>query len=56
MWGWLWGVMGAILSVPITCSVKIIFDNIEPLKPLGVLMSSGKFAHRARAEKNKNHS
>ncbi|HAK41189.1 MAG TPA: AI-2E family transporter [Synergistaceae bacterium] len=56
MWGSLWGVMGAILSVPITCSVKIIFDNIEPLKPLGVLMSSGKFAHRARAEKNKNHS
>lgn len=42
MWGWLWGIAGAILSVPIASSIKIVCDNIGPLKPVGVLMSSGK--------------
>ncbi len=57
MWGWLWGVVGAILSVPITSSIKIVFDNIAPLKPLGVLMSSGHYTHKTRAkQENQNHS
>lgn len=35
LWGWLWGAVGLILAVPITAGMKIIFDHIEPLKPLG---------------------
>jgi predicted PurR-regulated permease PerM len=35
MWGWLWGAVGLILAVPITAGMKIIFDHIEPLKPVG---------------------
>lgn len=50
MWGWLWGVTGAILSVPIASSIKIICDNIAPLKPLGVLMSSGKTFSKAHRQ------
>lgn len=42
LWGWLWGVAGAILSVPVASTIKIVCDNVDPLKPLGVLMSSGK--------------
>ncbi|MBE0645785.1 MAG: AI-2E family transporter [Bacteroidetes bacterium] len=38
-WGWLWGIWGMILAVPIMSILKIIFENIEPLKPIGVLMS-----------------
>lgn len=37
-WGWLWGIPGMILSVPLTATVKIIFENIPQLKPLAVLM------------------
>lgn len=37
-WGWLWGVVGAILAVPIAVILKVSFINIEPLKPLGILM------------------
>lgn len=33
-WGWLWGVPGAVLAVPIMASVKILCDNIERLTPL----------------------
>ena len=38
-WGWLWGVLGMMLAVPMTATIKIITENLEPLKPLSVLMS-----------------
>ena len=41
-WGWLWGILGMFLSVPITVMIKIILENIESTKPLSVLMGGGK--------------
>lgn len=38
-WGWLWGAWGMILAVPITSTLKIVFENVEALRPLSVLMS-----------------
>jgi AI-2 transport protein TqsA len=38
-WGWLWGVVGMFLAVPITSALKIIFESIPPLKPLAAAMS-----------------
>lgn len=43
-WGWLWGITGALLSVPIAAAIKIVCENIDPLKPISVLMGSGKFS------------
>jgi AI-2 transport protein TqsA len=40
-WGWIWGVWGMILSVPIMAILKIVFENISMLKPVSVLMSGG---------------
>jgi predicted PurR-regulated permease PerM len=34
-WGWLWGIPGAILGVPIMAVFKIFCDHIEPLAPIG---------------------
>jgi predicted PurR-regulated permease PerM len=34
-WGWLWGVAGAILAVPIMVVFKIFCDHSEPLAPIG---------------------
>jgi len=34
-WGWIWGVPGAILAVPLMASVKIACDHIEGLSPVG---------------------
>jgi len=34
-WGWLWGIAGAILAVPIMVVFKIFCDHIEPLAPIG---------------------
>ncbi|HUF09667.1 MAG TPA: AI-2E family transporter [Rhodothermales bacterium] len=38
LWGWLWGVWGMVLAVPITSAVKIICENIAALHPVAVLM------------------
>jgi predicted PurR-regulated permease PerM len=34
-WGFLWGIPGAILAVPIIVVFKILCDHIEPLAPIG---------------------
>jgi predicted PurR-regulated permease PerM len=34
-WGWLWGVIGALLAVPMLTVFKILCDHIEPLVPIG---------------------
>lgn len=36
--GALWGVPGMFISIPLTAIVKVIFDQIEPLKPWGFLL------------------
>ncbi|RPJ57300.1 MAG: AI-2E family transporter [Acidobacteria bacterium] len=34
-WGWLWGIPGTLLAVPLMSSMKIFCDHIEPLAPIG---------------------
>jgi predicted PurR-regulated permease PerM len=34
----LWGITGMFLSIPLLAIVKVIFDNIDPLKPWGFLL------------------
>ncbi len=41
-WGWLWGIVGALLSVPIASAIKIVCENVEPLQPISILMGSGR--------------
>jgi len=38
-WGWLWGIPGMVLAVPLLAVLKIIFENVPSLKFLAVLMS-----------------
>jgi predicted PurR-regulated permease PerM len=35
-WGWIWGAMGLILAIPMTAAMKVVFDHVDELKPLGV--------------------
>jgi len=34
-WGWIWGIMGALMAVPILAVIKILCDHIEGLSPIG---------------------
>jgi len=45
-WGWLWGITGALLSVPIASAIKIVCANIDALRPISVMMGSGKSYYR----------
>ncbi|AKJ64708.1 AI-2E family transporter [Kiritimatiella glycovorans] len=49
-WGWLWGFIGALLAVPIAAAIKIVCENIEPLRPISIMMESGKRFWREEAQ------
>jgi predicted PurR-regulated permease PerM len=37
-WGWLWGVAGMLLAVPLLMAVKAVADRVADLKPLSELL------------------
>jgi len=37
-WGWLWGVWGLLLGVPIIMIIKAVCDRVEDLEPIGELL------------------
>jgi predicted PurR-regulated permease PerM len=37
-WGWLWGVWGLLLGIPILMVVKAVCDRVDHLKPIGELL------------------
>lgn len=39
-WGWLWGVWGLLLGIPILMIVKSVCDRVEDLKPIGEFLGS----------------
>jgi predicted PurR-regulated permease PerM len=38
-WTWLWGVPGALLSVPLLMTFKIVCDHVKPLSPIGEFLN-----------------
>ena len=37
-WGWLWGVWGMLLSIPIIVIVKVVSQHVEQLHPMAELL------------------
>lgn len=37
-WGWLWGIWGLLLGIPITMVVKAVCDHVEDLQSIGELL------------------
>ena len=48
-WGWVWGPVGMLLSVPLTMIIKIGLENSEDLRWVALMLDSGKVA-RARIQ------
>lgn len=40
VWMWMWGFIGAILSVPMMVIIKIICENIDFLKPVAIILGN----------------
>ena len=39
-WGWLWGVWGLLLGVPILMAIKTVCDRVDDLKPIGEFLGT----------------
>lgn len=37
-WGWLWGIIGALLAVPMLICLRIVCDHVAALQPIGDLL------------------
>ncbi|MEO9592749.1 AI-2E family transporter [Rhodopirellula bahusiensis] len=47
IWGWMWGMLGVFLAVPILISVVMVMDKLEATSPVNAMLngSVGKTAH-----------
>jgi AI-2 transport protein TqsA len=41
-WGWVWGPFGMILSVPLTMIIKIMLENTDDLRWIGIMLGPAK--------------
>jgi predicted PurR-regulated permease PerM len=49
-WGWLWGMLGVLLAVPITAAIKVICAHIGPLRPIAILLGGDPEMPPAKAQ------
>jgi predicted PurR-regulated permease PerM len=40
LWGWLWGIVGVLLAVPLLASFKIICERVEPMHPIAEFLTT----------------
>ena len=59
LWGYVWGMVGMFLAVPLTSMMQVICSNIPALHPVAVILSSGtgyaKEEERRRRKVNRRH-
>lgn len=39
-WGWMWGIPGMLLAIPIMMALKAVCDHVEDLRPIGELLGA----------------
>lgn len=54
-WGYIWGLAGMFLAVPITSTLQIFMANIPSLKGIAVILSTGKIREEGRIRHGKMH-
>ncbi len=40
-WGWIWGLPGMLLAVPMTATIITLCEQVPALRPIAILMSAG---------------
>lgn len=52
LWGMIWGIPGALLSVPIVSIIKIVCENFPSLRSIAILIGSGEAVMKIPEPKN----
>ena len=52
LWGMIWGIPGALLSVPIVSIIKIVCENFPSLRSIAILIGSGEAVMKIPDPKN----
>jgi len=52
VWGWLWGIVGAVLAVPLLVCIKVFCDNFEELAGFGEFLSASPPRHASEEEES----
>jgi predicted PurR-regulated permease PerM len=45
-WGWMWGSVGMLLSVPLTMIIKILFENTDDLRWIAIMLDNRRGAEK----------
>ena len=38
-WGWLWGIWGLLLGIPIIVMVRVVSEHVDGMQPVAELLS-----------------
>ena len=49
IWGYIWGVVGMFLAVPIISCIEIVCANVKPLRPIAIILCGGRSFTRQSA-------
>lgn len=52
VWGWLWGIVGLILAIPVTAMLKVIFDSFPETRNFGYLLGNELYKSPVHAARN----
>ena len=50
-WGWVWGIVGALIGVPLTTTLIIICDQIPSLRPVATMLRRADAPHPGETDK-----
>ncbi len=53
VWGYVWGVVGMFLAVPLTSIMQIVCANIPSLRPIAIILSEGHYYKRDQDRKRR---
>ena len=53
IWGYIWGLVGMFLAVPLTSMIQIVCANIPSLKKVAIFLSTGKFGSQSKGDEKK---
>lgn len=52
-WGWLWGVIGALIAVPILCTIVVLFDNLPGGALVADFLRGGRSGRRSGTRRSR---